>query len=153
MMGVRTIVALGILAIGFSITWAGSGDFPVAENALGEFRSVRHESVYTTVPTTGKLVSIKITDSGKIFYICKEKSGYAIYNVEIRPIEKYQEKLRQELKEKTRSWGQVEPDDLLFTKEKHEEEIKRQMRKYCDAVWVRNEIVVREPPQPDPRKP
>ncbi|MBI5569920.1 MAG: hypothetical protein HY914_08255 [Desulfomonile tiedjei] len=150
-MGVRMMVAVGVLALGLNNALAGS-DFPVAENALGEFRSVRHESLFTTVPTTGKLISIKITDSGKIYYICKEKSGYAIYNLEIRPVENFQEKLRQELKEKTRKWDQVEPDDLLFTKEKHEQEIKRHLRKYCDAVWVRNEIIVREPAQPDPRK-
>lgn len=127
-------------------------DFPVAENILGDFRSIRYENVYTKVPTSGKLVAIKITDSGKIYYVCKEKSGYVMYHLEIRPVEDYREKMQQELKEKSRNWDQVHPNELLFTKEKYAHEIQRNMRKYCDAVWVRNEIIVREPQQPGQRR-
>ena len=152
-MKVRIIVAVFVLTMGLQAGSANSTDFPVAENALGEFNSVRYESIYTTIPTTGKLVSIKITDSGKIYYICKEKSGYAIYNLEIRPTESFEEKVRQGLKEKTRNWDRVDPDDLLFTKEKHEQEVRRDLRKYCDAVWVRNEIIVKESSQSESRKP
>ncbi len=83
-----------------------SMNFGLAENALGEFRAIRYENVYTKVPTTGKLASIKITDNGKIYYICKEKSGYVIYNLEIRPIAGYKDKIEQELKEVGRKWDQ-----------------------------------------------
>jgi len=61
-------------------------DFGLAENSLSVFRAIKYENTYTKVPTTGKLVSIKMTDSGKTYYICREKSGYVIYSLEIRPI-------------------------------------------------------------------
>ena len=122
-------------------------DFGPQENALGEFKGVRYENIYTKVPTSGKLVAIKITDSGKIYYICKEKSGYVIYNLEIRPPEGFQEKIQQELKKKTRNWANVNPDELVFTKEIFERELKRQLSKDSEAVWVRNEIIIEEPVQ------
>jgi hypothetical protein len=118
--------------------------FGLQENALGEFKALRYENVYTKVPTSGKLVAIKITDSGKIYYICKEKSGYVIYNLEIRPPEGFQEKIQQELKKKTRNWAHVNPDDLVFTKEIFERELKRQLSKDSEAVWVRNEIIIED---------
>ena len=120
-------------------------DFGPQENALGDFKRVRYENIYTKVPTSGKLVAIKITDSGKIYYICKEKSGYVIYNLEIRPPEGFEEKIQQELKKKTRNWAHINPDDLVFTKEIFERELKRQLSKDSEAVWVRNEIIIEEP--------
>ena len=122
-------------------------DFGPQENALGEFKGVRYENIYTKVPTSGKLVAIKITDSGRIYYICKEKSGYVIYNLEIRPPEGFQEKIQQELKKKTRNWAHVNPDELLFTKDIFERELRRQLSKDSEAVWVRNEILIDAPAQ------
>ncbi len=122
-------------------------DFGPQENAVAEFKGVRYENIYTKVPTSGKLVAIKITDSGKIYYICKEKSGYVIYNLEIRPPEGFQEKIQQELKRKTRNWAHVSPDELVFTKEIFERELKRQLSKDSEAVWVRNEIIIEGPVQ------
>ncbi len=121
-------------------------DFGPAENALGSFRTLRYENVYTKVPTTGKLVSIKITDSGKVYYICKEKSGYAIYNLEIRLSDAVQERIQQELKKKTRNWSHMNSDELVVTKEILERELRKQFAKEVEAVWVRNEIVV-DPPR------
>jgi hypothetical protein len=123
-------------------------DFGLAENALGEFRSTRFENVYTKVPTTGKLVSIKITDAGKIYYICREKTGIVIYNLEIRPIPGYREKIEQELKDTGRKWDRMHPDELLFTKERYDSELRKKLNKYSEAVWVRNEIVIEEPQRP-----
>ncbi len=117
-------------------------DFGPAENALGACRSIRYESVYTKVPTTGKLVSIKITDSGKVYYICREKTGYVIYNLEIRPSEVVQERIQQELKKKARNWSHMNPDELVVTKEILERELKKQFAREIEAVWVRNEIVI-----------
>jgi hypothetical protein len=143
---------LGLLLAVFAAAHAFGSDFRPAENSIGEYRSVRYENMYTRVPTTGKLVSIKITDNGTIYYICREKSGYAIYHLEIRPAENFREKMQQELKEKSRNWEKTNPDELLFTKDAHDRELKRQMNKYSDAVWVRNEIVVPEPREPRPGK-
>ena len=53
---------------------APATDFGPAENSLGSLRTIRYENIYTKVPTTGKLVSIKITDNGTTHYICKEKT-------------------------------------------------------------------------------
>ncbi|MBI4961697.1 MAG: hypothetical protein HY913_00325 [Desulfomonile tiedjei] len=136
-----------MLTAGFSISANAAADFGVAENALGGLRGIRYENVYTKVPTSGKLVSIKITDSGRIYYICREKTGYAIYHLEIRPIEGYKEKIEEEVKEKSRKWDQMHPDELLFTKGRYERELNKRLNKYREAVWVRNEIVVEEPPQ------
>jgi|WetSurMetagenome_2_1015567.scaffolds.fasta_scaffold1285874_1 hypothetical protein len=141
-------VGLAILVTLLVLRTAGGSDFRPAESALGEYRSLRYENVYTTVPTTGKLVSIKITDNGTIYYICREKSGYAIYHLEYRPVENFRDKMQQELKEKSRNWEKTNPDELLFTKDACDREAKRQMNKYMDAVWVRNEIVVPEPREP-----
>lgn len=136
-----------ILAMAFSICATAATDFGPAENSLGEYRAIRYENVYTKVPTSGKLVSIKITDNGRIYYICREKSGYAIYHLEVRLMEGIKEKIEQEVREKSRKWDQVHPDELLFTKGRYERELKKRLNKYKEAVWVRNEIIVEEPPQ------
>jgi len=128
----------------FAVGTAAAAEFGLAENSLGEFRSVRYENVYTKVPTTGKLVSIKITDSGKIFYICREQNGYAIYHLEIRAIEGYRDKINQELQQMSQNWDRLHPDELLFSKELRDKELVRKVHRYCEAVWVRNEIVVDE---------
>ena len=120
-------------------------EFGQRQSVLGEFKGIRYENVYTKVPTTGKLVSVKITDTGKIYYICKEKSGYVIYNLEIRPAEGFQEKFQQEWKKKSRNWANMNPDELLFTREIFERELRRQLSKDSEAVWVRNEIIIDEP--------
>lgn len=121
---------------------AHSPDFGLAENVLEQYRAVRYENTYTKVPTTGKLVSLKISDSGKIYYICREKTGYVIYHLDIRPVEGYHEKIQEELKEKARQWDRTNPNDLLFTKEHYEQEYNRLRTKYSEAVWVRNEIII-----------
>lgn len=121
---------------------ANSGDFGLAENVLSEFGAVKFENHYTRVPTTGKLVSIKITDGGKIFYICRERSGYAIYNLEIRPLEGFKDKIEQDLKDKRQKLEKIHPDELLLTKERHDYEVKKRLNKFSEAVWIRNEIVV-----------
>jgi len=138
-------ITLLCLALAFHLHLACATDFRPAENALGEFRSVRYENIYTKVPTTGKLISIKITDEGTIYYICREKSGIAIYHLEVRPDENLQDKIRQQLKEKSQNWDRNHPDELLFTKDQYTRELKRHMNKYSDAVWVRNEILIQEP--------
>ncbi len=86
-----------------------------------------------------------MTDSGKTYYICREKSGYVIYSLEIRPIASLKEKLEQELKDTGKKWDGRHPDDLLLTKEKIDYEQKRIIYKYSEAVWIRNEIVIEEP--------
>lgn len=120
----------------------GSAEFGLAENALSEFGAVRFENIYTKVPTTGKVVSIKITDNGTIYYICREKNSYAIYHVEIRPMENFREKIEQDSKEKNRKWEKIHPEELLLTKDRHDYETKKRLNRYSEAVWVRNEIVV-----------
>ena len=144
MKGLVTLTLLCLVST-LPLNLATGTDFRPAENALGEFRSVRYENIYTKVPTSGKLVSIKITDNGTTYYICREKSGFAIYNLEIRPAENARERIQQALKEKTKNWDRNNPDQLLFTKDQYDREWKRQIRKYSDAVWVRNEIVLPQP--------
>lgn len=122
-----------------------AADFGLAENALGEFRAVRYENVYTKVPTSGKLVSLKIADNGRIYYICREETGYVVYYLEIRPVKGFEEKLRKGLKEKSRHWDSLHPDELLLTRERNDLDLNRRLHGYCEAVWVRNEILV-EPP-------
>ena len=119
-----------------------AGDFGLAENVLSEFGAVKFENHYTKVPTTGRLVSIKITDGGKIFYICREKNGYAIYNLEIRPLEGFKEKIEQDLKDKKQKLEKIYPDELLLTKDRHDFAVRKRLNKYSEAVWIRNEIVV-----------
>jgi hypothetical protein len=145
----KILMFVSLVIIVATVQWdvARGTDFGPQESALGEFKGVRYENIYTKVPTSGKLVAIKITDSGKIYYICKEKSGYVIYNLEIRPPEGFQDKIQQELKKKTRNWGHVNPDELVFTREIFERELKRQLSKDSEAVWVRNEIIIEEPVQ------
>jgi hypothetical protein len=139
---------MGILCVAFlaAPAFSSADNFGLAENALGEFRATRYENVYTKVPTSGKLVSIKITDGGKIYYICREKAGYVIYNLEIRPVPGCKDKIEQELRDAGKKWDHVHPDDLLFTKERYDDDLKRKLNKYTEAVWVRNEIIVKEKP-------
>ncbi|MCX5862979.1 MAG: hypothetical protein WCG29_07765 [Desulfomonile sp.] len=143
-MKVVSTIALIVLIMGTEISPAPAGDFGLAENSIGEFRAIRYENVYTKVPTSGKLAAIRITDSGKVFYICREKTGYVIYNLEIRPIEGFKDKIDQEIKDNSKQWDRVHPDELLFTKERHDYDLKRRLKKYSEAVWVRNEIVIEE---------
>ena len=96
------------------------------------------------MPTSGKLAAIKIADNGKVFYVCREKTGYVIYNLEIRPIEGFKDKIEQEVKDKSKQWDRVHPDELLFTKERYDYDLKRRLKKYSEAVWIRNEIVIDE---------
>ena len=93
-------IIFSLLAIVICHSPVNAGEFGLAENVLSEYGAVRFENHYTRVPTTGKLVSIKITDGGKIFYICRERNGYAIYNLEIRPLEGFKDKIEQDLKNK-----------------------------------------------------
>lgn len=139
-------LSLWILALAASLVQAA--DFGLAENSLNEFRAIKYENMYTKVPTTGKLVSIKMTDSGKVYYICREKTGYVIYNLEIRPIPGFKEKIEQDQKDTGKKWDKMHPDELLLTKEKHDYEMKKRMHKYSEAVWIRNEIVIDEPRKP-----
>ncbi len=115
--------------------------FPVAEDSLGEFNAVRYENVYTRVPTSGKLVGVRITENGTIYYICREGPGYVIYHLEIRPVEKLKPKMEAELANLRRDWERILPDELLFTKKRYEEEVKRRIRRYSNAVWIRNEVL------------
>jgi hypothetical protein len=147
-MKISMFVSLVIVVATAQADATGRTGFGPQENALSEFKGVRYENIYTKVPTSGKLVAIKITDGGKIYYICKEKSGYVIYNLEIRPPEGFQEKIQQEFKKKTRNWAHINPDELVFTKEIFERELKRQLSKDSEAVWVRNEIIIVEPGKP-----
>jgi len=146
MTAVFTVIAI-LWTASLAAVDAQGADFGPAEDALGEVKALRYESVYTKVPTSGRLASIKITDSGRVYYICREKTGYVIYHLEIRPIDGFRDKIEQEIKEKNRQWDSIHPDELLFTKERHKRELINSLRKYCEAVWVRNEIVVETPPQ------
>jgi hypothetical protein len=119
-----------------------AADFGLAENALGDFRDIRYENFYTRVPTSGKLVSLKIADNGRIYYICKEKTGYVVYHLEVRPVKGFEEKFRKELKEKSRQWDSLHPDELLLTRKRNDLDLSRRLHSYCEAVWVRNEILV-----------
>lgn len=139
-MAITPFLVLSLLAVQIE-----AAEFGLAENALGEFRAVRYENVYTKVPTSGKLVSLKIADNGRIYYICREETGYVVYHVEIRPIKGLEEKLRKGLKEKSRRWDSLYPDELLLTRERNDLDLSRRLHGYCEAVWVRNEILV-EPP-------
>jgi hypothetical protein len=144
------LAVLCLIATNLWVTPSSAGDFGLAENALGEYKAVRYENIYTRVPTTGKLVSLKVADSGRVYYICKEKSGFVIYHLEIRPIEGFREKIEQDLKDKTKKWDKVHPDELLVTRDRVDQDLKKRMNKYSEAVWVRNEIVIDEPaPRPD----
>jgi hypothetical protein len=138
-------IAFSFLFLSLAASLVQATDFGLAENSLSEFRAIKYENMYTKVPTTGKLVSIKMTDSGKVYYICREKSGYVIYNLEIRPVQGFAEKIEQDQKDTGKKWDRMHPDELLLTKEKHEYDQRKRMRKYSEAVWIRNEIVIDEP--------
>ena len=133
---------LWLLVTATCMNSACAGDFGLAENILSQYGAVKFENHYTRIPTTGKLVSIKITDGGKIFYICREKNSYAIYNLEIRPLEGFKDKIEQDLKNKPQKLEKIHPDELLLTKERHDYEVNKRLNKYSEAVWIRNEIVV-----------
>ena len=143
-MKVILMTALALVIACLEMSPGLAGDFGLAENSLGEFRAIRYENVYTKVPTSGKLAAIKITDNGKVFYVCREKTGYVIYNLEIRPIEGFKDKIEQEVKDKSKQWDRVHPDELLFTKERYDYDLKKRLKKYSEAVWIRNEIVIDE---------
>lgn len=128
-----------------------AGDFGLAESVLGEYGAVRYENTYTKVPTSGKLIAIKITDSGTIYYICREKTGYVIYHLESRLMKNYKEKVEREIKDESRKWSSKHPDELLLTKERVKKEIQEKYKKYHEAVWVRNEIVIQRS-RKDPEK-
>jgi len=136
------VLSVVVCSLAMAVHALAGGDFGLAENALSEYGAVRFENIYTKVPTTGKLVSIKIADNGKIFYICKEKAGYVIYHLEIRPIERFRDKIEQEVKEQSKQWDKIYPDELLFTRERYHSELMKRIKKYSEAVWVRNEIVI-----------
>ena len=138
-------IIFSLLAIVICDNSVIAGEFGLAENVLSEYGAVRFETHYTRVPTTGQLVSIKITDGGKIFYICRERNGYAIYNLEIRPLEGFKDKIEQNLKNKPQKLEKINPDELLLTKERLEFETRKRLNKYSEAVWIRNEIVVPAP--------
>jgi len=116
--------------------------FGPAQDSLGLFKAIRHESVSTRIPSPGKLVSIKITDSGRTYYICKEKTGYAIYHLEVRLVEGAKAKIEEELKALGEKWDGVLQDELIFTKETRKSEVRKRLYQYSEAVWVRNEIIV-----------
>jgi hypothetical protein len=92
-------------------------------------------------------VSVKITDNGKTYYICQEKTGYVIYHLEIRLVEELKGKMEEELKEMSRKWDRIQPDELLFTKERHTAEVRKRIHRYSDAVWVREEVIVGQLPK------
>lgn len=139
------VCVTAMLLAGSVMGSARAGDFGLAENSLSEYRAIRFENVYTKVPTSGKLAAIKVADNGRVFYICREKSGYVIYHLEIRPIEGFRDKIDQEIKDKSKQWDRVHPDELLFTKDRYDYDLKRRLNKYSEAVWIRNEIVIDEP--------
>jgi hypothetical protein len=140
----RVIVGLIVgLALCFSgAVTAQSPQFGPATDALHLFRAIRHESISTRVPSPGKLVSIKITDNGRTYYICKEKTGYAIYHLEVRLVEGAKAKIEEELKALGEKWDGVLQDELVFTKETRKSEVRKRLYQHSEAVWVRNEIIV-----------
>ena len=142
-MGAAILLIIGALGAGMVL----SSPFGLAENSLREVRAVRFENIYTQVPTSGKLVSLKITDAGKTYYICQEKNGYVIYHLEIRPVEELKAKLEEELREFGQKWDALQPDELLFTKERYSSELRKRIHRYSDAVWVREEIIVGQTPR------
>ena len=142
---IAAAIALAFLALAAAPVCRAQ--FQLGEDALREFRSLRFENTFTRVPSTGKLVAIKITDSGKTYYVCKEKTGYVIYHIEIRPVEGLKERLNKELKQLGDKWDKVHQDELLFSKQRYEEELRDLLKQFCDAVWVRNEIVVGRVPK------
>jgi hypothetical protein len=113
-----------------------------AQDALDGVRSVRIERISTRVPSPGKLAAIRITDSGRIYYICREGNGYAIYHLEIRPVEGFKDKIAEEVKAISEKWDAILKDQLVFTKDTRDEELRKRVQRYSEAVWVRNEIIV-----------
>lgn len=136
---IASTLSVVLIVIFFS---TASAEFGLAENALSEFGAIRFENIYTKVPTSGKLVSIKIADNGVIYYICRERNSYAIYHLEVRPMENFKEKIEQDSKEKNKKWEKIHPEELLLTKDRHDYEVKKRLNKYSEAVWIRNEIVI-----------
>ncbi len=141
----KLLVAVSAAGIAFGSGIVLAGKFGLAEHALNGFRSVEYENTYTVVPSSGKLVAIKVTDSGKVFYICKEETGYVIYHLEIRASPGMKEKIDAELAELGRKWETVQQDELLLTKERLTEEFRKRINRYCDAVWVRNAVILEGP--------
>lgn len=144
------LTIFGALLLSLSADYLRADEFGLAENVLSEFGAIRYENIYTKVPTSGKLVSLKITDGGRIYYICREETGYVVYHLKIRPMKGFEEKFRKELKEKGRQWDSLYPDELLLTRKRSSADLRQKLHKYCEAVWVRNEIVVQPPSKGKP---
>ncbi len=47
----------------------------------------------------------------------------------------FREKIREELKDTGRNWNRAHPDDLLYTKELGDSDLRRKLSKYTEAVW------------------
>lgn len=135
-------LAVGLLLCLNGAVTAQAPQFAPATDALHLFKAIRYENIATRVPSPGKLVSIKITDTGRTYYICKEKSGYAIYHLEVRLVEGAKAKIEEELKALGEKWDGVLQDELVFTKETRKSEVRKRLYQYSEAVWVRNEIIV-----------
>jgi hypothetical protein len=139
------VIVTGVLFLSIVADGLQAERFGIAENALSEFGAIRYENVYTKVPTSGKLVSLRITDAGRIYYICREESGYVVYHLKIRPMKGFEQRLQKELSETGQQWDSLYPDELLLTKQRSSLDVRRKLHKYCEAVWVRNEIVIPSP--------
>lgn len=133
-------MAASALILASGSVGAVESKFGRAEDSLRAFKAVRYENTYTNIPSSGKLVAIKITDSGRAYYVCKERGGYVIYHLEIRPVKASKEKLEKELKKLGGKWDGMQPDELLFTKTRYDSELQKRLSSYNEAVWVRNEI-------------
>lgn len=142
----------GALLLMLSAGVVHADGFELGEDALGGYHGTRYVNKYTRVPTTGKLAAVKIADDGKTYYICKEKTGFVIYHVEIRPINQLKTKLDEEIETLTEKWDTLHKDELLFTKHRYEEEVNKIVQKYSEAVWIRNEIVLAPPKTEVPTK-
>jgi len=142
----RATVGL-ILGLVLSVGAIGRAEAPPvgpAPDPLRLFKAVRLENMSTRVPSPGKLVSIKITNSGRTYYICKEKTGYAIYHLEVRLVEGAKAKIEEDIKALGEKWDGVLQDELVFTNDTRKNEIRKRLYQYSEAVWIRNEIVVGE---------
>ncbi len=66
----RRIIVFVLLFTAFP---AYAGEFGIAENSLNDYRSVRYESVYTKVPTTGKARFHQDRQRQNILYLSREE--------------------------------------------------------------------------------
>jgi len=132
-----------VLSVGASVGAEAPQPGPTPD-PLRLFKAVRLENMATRVPSPGKLVSIKITNSGRTYYICKEKNGYAIYHLEVRLVEGAKAKIEEDIKALGEKWDGVLEDELVFTNDTRKNEIRKRLYQYSEAVWIRNEIIVGE---------